>query len=163
MDDRAGRAALSLYGKEAFFDMRVSEKMNDVKYVYFAWIVLDANDQVVTVSEAVLITENDELYEFSFWATLDMANVSPEFVKLAFGDDKVNKKSVTKILPECRKIIDYFHLCCGNKGICILSKVFGNDVWKTLKPFMQDAALAETEEKFLVSRLRYLRQDLTIS
>ena len=147
-----GRAALHLHGKVSFFDMRVSEDMNVVRYVYFAWIVLDANDQVVVAAEALLLAENDELYGFCFEAAIEMANFNKNFVELVFGDDKVKEKNVTKYLPKSRAILDFFHLCIGNNGQCIFSKTFGKHIWEELKEFMIPAAKAETRVIFKIRR-----------
>lgn len=145
-----GRAALESHGRVSFFDFRLCKGMNSIKYVYFAWIVVDENNQFIPASEGLMLAESDDLYLFGISATLEMSNIQPEFVKIVFGDDKVKESFIKKVLPESIVMLDYFHFFIGNRGISILSTDFG-DAWLLVKEPFRFAILAKTEAECVVS------------
>ena len=51
--------------------------MNSIRYVYFAWIVINADNRFISVSEGVLIAETDKMYKFAIEVTIDM---TPGFI-----------------------------------------------------------------------------------
>lgn len=144
------RAALQQHGKRGFWDMRVTQEMNELGYVYGAWVVLDGNNQFIPGCEGLLFTECDELYEFLLLGGVNMTpGITVEDVELGFGDDKVKPEKIREYFPRCVVMLDTYHFLIGNKGISILSKDFGAK-WTTVKDHFHHAVYAKSEEECLV-------------
>ncbi len=145
-----GRAALQANGDIAFWDFRLAEGMNTLRWKYGAWITLDPNNQFVVASEGLFIAESDDMYKFLHKGTVRMGGVSPESIRLAFADEKLDPVKVKEYFPHCLLMLDPFHFLIGNKGISILSTDFGG-AWSLVKDSFHNALYAPTEQECLVS------------
>ena len=125
--------------------------MSSIRYVYFAWIVIDADNRCMPVSEGVLIAETDKMYKFAIEATIDM---TPGFigteVKLGWADVTLCLNKIKQYLPNITLMLDTYHFYVGTKGNSILSKDFGKH-WHLVKDHFRGAIYADTEQKCLVS------------
>lgn len=130
--------------------MRVSENMNALRYVYASWVVIDANNQFVPGTEALLLGELDVLYKFLHTESVAMTpGLDPEDILLAFADDKIDGEKIREYFPNCTVMLDTFHFLVGERGVCILSRDFG-DAWKLVKDHFRGAVYAKKEEECLV-------------
>jgi hypothetical protein len=133
--------------------MRLSEGMNTLRFVYCAWIVIDANNRFIPVSEGIAFRESHEAYRFFHLATIDM---TPGFdatdVHLAWADDKLCPNRLREYLPNVNLFLDTFHFIVGQKGVCILSIDFGG-AWPLVKDHFHQAVYADTEAECMVSSL----------
>ncbi len=128
----------------------MTQEMNELGYVYGAWVTLDGNSQFIPGCEGLLFSESDELYKFLLLGGIDMTpSLTANDVELGFGDDKVRPEKIKQYLPRCTVMLDTYHFLIGNKGISILSKDFGL-AWPTVKDHFHHAVYAKTEEECLV-------------
>ena len=147
------RAALKMYGARGFWDMRVSEEMNAIRYVYASWVVIDPNNQFIPGSEALVLGELDAFYKFLHKGSVGMTpGLNPEDIIVAWADDKVKGDKVRKYFPNCLVMLDTYHLLVGERGVCILSKSFGA-AWVLVKGHFHAAVYATTEDDCLVCNL----------
>ena len=145
-----GRASLPLHGSKGFFDMRLSEGMNTLRYVYVAWVVIDGNNRFIPASEGILLRESDDLYKFAMLATIDMTpGFTAEDIRFGWADDRLCPIKVKTYLPNLILYLDTYHFIVGEKGVCILSKDFGN-AWSLVKDHFHGAVYADTEEQCMV-------------
>lgn len=151
--DGRTRAALKNYGQRGFFDMRLSDGMNSLRWAYWSYTVITPNKQFVPGCEGVVIGETDAMHDFGMTGAVDMTpGFEFEDLRLAKSDEKLSEETMKRTFPNVVWSLDAFHFLVGNKGISILSKDFGS-AWSLVKEHFHNATYAKTEEECLVSRV----------
>ena len=139
------RKNLIKYGHLLCLDMQLRQ-FNSSGWPYCGIALFDGENELRLGCECIIFTESNPTYQ---WILKNMSLIEPRFklteIKIIFADQKVTTTLLKSLGIKSTCILhgDYYHLTNFN-----WPKLFGNNVWNLLHPYLRRFLLSKTEKEY---------------